>query len=106
MGDSYTSGAIGFLSTGFGGSLLLLLLLALIVLLEGEDDARIDTVGRLPAGLGAGPVVKVGQVARARPAQFPIVGQIVFCGRLVHFKDVKDKRKIMGTEDMFDENWL
>lgn len=86
MGDSYTFGAIGFLSTAFGGSFFLLLLLALIVLLEGEDDAGIHAIGRLPAGLGAGPVVKVGKVARTRPAQFPIVGQIVFCGRLVHFK--------------------
>lgn len=92
MRDAYTSGTVSFLATGFRGSLLLLLLLVLIVLLKGKDDVGIDTVGCLPAGLGAGPVVKVGQVARARPAQLPIVGQIVFCGRLVHFKDMEDKR--------------
>lgn len=82
MGDADTSGAVGLFGTGFGCSLFLLLLLALVVFLEGEDDARINTVGGLPARLGAVPVVEVGQVARARPTQFPIVGQIVFFGRL------------------------
>jgi hypothetical protein len=67
-----------------GFRLLLLLVLVLVILLEGEDHAGVDTLGSLPTRLGGGSVVEVRQVARARPAQLPVFGQIVVGGMVVN----------------------
>ena len=86
MGDADTFGTLGLLDSS-GLFVRSGLMLTLIVLLELEDDTRVNTFRSLPASFSCDSVVKVREASRARPAKLPVVGEVVFCGRLTIHHD-------------------